>query len=89
MTNPHFAWLPPEINSALMFAGPGAEPLLAAAAAWDGLAADLLSAAASFASVTSDLTSGSWLGPSAAAMMSVATQYMGWLDVAATQAEQV
>lgn len=72
-----------------MFTGPGAGPLLAAAAGWDGLAADLLSGAASFGSVTSDLTNGSWLGPSSAAMLTVATQYMGWLSVAAQQAEQV
>ena len=36
-----FAVLPPEINSARMYAGPGAGPMLAAASAWDGLAAEL------------------------------------------------
>ncbi len=69
-----------------MFAGPGSGPLLAAAAAWDELAEDLLSSAASFGSVTADLAGGSWLGASAAAMMAVATQYMGWLSTAAAQA---
>ncbi|ORA84948.1 hypothetical protein BST29_01735 [Mycobacterium malmoense] len=88
MTSPHFAWLPPEINSALIFAGPGAAPLLAAAAAWDALAEDLASSASSFFSVTSDLANGSWQGASAAAMMSVATQYVSWLSGAAAQAEQ-
>ncbi len=87
MTSPHFAWLPPEINSALLFAGPGAAPLLAAAAAWDGLAEDLSSSASSFFSVTSDLASGSWQGASAAAMMAVSTQYVSWLSAAAAQAE--
>ena len=33
--------LPPEINSARMYAGPGSGPMLAAASAWDGLAAEL------------------------------------------------
>jgi PPE-repeat protein len=89
VTSPHFAWLPPEINSALIFAGPGAAPLLAAAAAWDGLAEDLASSASSFFSVTSDLTNGSWQGASAAAMMAVATQYVSWLSAAAAQAEMV
>src|SRR5271166_2165806 len=71
-----------------MFAGPGAGPLLAAAAAWDGLAADLADSAASFANVTTDLTSSAFMGPSAAAMMVVATQYQGWLSAAAAQAYQ-
>jgi hypothetical protein len=79
--------LPPEINSALIFAGPGAAPLIAAAAAWDGLAEDLASSASSFFSVTSDLANGSWQGASAAAMMTVATQYVSWLSAAAAQAE--
>jgi PPE-repeat protein len=88
VTNPHFAWLPPEINSALMFAGPGSGPLLAAAAAWNALASELASSVASFGSVTSDLASGSWLGPSSAAMMAVAAQYAQFLSGAAAQAEE-
>jgi hypothetical protein len=36
-----FGALPPEINSARMYAGPGSDPLLASAAAWDALAAQL------------------------------------------------
>ncbi|EUA10536.1 PPE family protein [Mycobacterium kansasii 732] len=38
---PEFAWLPPEINSARIFAGAGAGPLFAAASAWEALAAEL------------------------------------------------
>jgi PPE-repeat protein len=87
VTSPHYARLPPEINSALIFAGPGAAPLLAAAKAWDGLADDLASSASSFFSVTSDLATGSWQGASAAAMMAVATQYVSWLSEAAAQAQ--
>lgn len=70
-----------------MFAGPGAGPLLAASAAWNGLAKELASAAASFGSVTSELASAAWLGPSSTAMMAVAAQYTGWLRAAAAQAE--
>ncbi|KBM18763.1 hypothetical protein X407_02054, partial [Mycobacterium tuberculosis XTB13-201] len=36
-----FSWLPPEINSARIYAGAGSGPLFMAAAAWEGLAADL------------------------------------------------
>jgi PPE family len=87
VTSPHFAWLPPEINSALLYAGPGSAPLHAAAEAWDGLAENLTSSASSFFSVASDLANGSWQGPSATAMLSVATHYVSWLKAAAAQAE--
>ncbi|MGD1172032.1 PPE family protein [Mycobacterium seoulense] len=89
MTSPHFAWLPPEVNSARIHSGPGAGPLLAAAEAWDGLAEDLASSASSFSSVTSNLANGSWQGPSSAAMMALATHYVSWLSAAAAQAEAV
>nr|WP_081288147.1 PPE domain-containing protein [Mycobacterium asiaticum] len=35
-----FAVLPPELNSAQIYAGAGTGPLLSAAASWDGLAAE-------------------------------------------------
>jgi PPE-repeat protein len=35
-----FGALPPEIDSGLMYAGPGSGLMLAAAAGWDGLAAE-------------------------------------------------
>jgi hypothetical protein len=59
--------LPPEVNSLRIFGGAGPGPMLAAAAAWDGLAVDLGSAAASFGSVISALTEASWQGPAAVA----------------------
>ncbi|WP_152376417.1 PPE domain-containing protein, partial [Mycobacterium tuberculosis] len=62
-----FPVLPPEINSVLMYSGAGSSPLLAAAAAWDGLAEELGSAAVSFGQVTSGLTAGVWQGAAAAA----------------------
>lgn len=48
-----FGVLPPEINSGRMYAGPGSGPMLAAAAAWDGLATELQSTAADYGSVIS------------------------------------
>jgi len=41
-----FGALPPEVNSGRMYAGSGAGPMLAAAAAWDGSATEFNSAAA-------------------------------------------
>jgi PPE-repeat protein len=84
----NFAVLPPELNSARMFAGPGQGPMLAVAAAWDGLAEELHAAAGSFASVTSELAGAAWAGPAAQAMTRAAAPYATWLGAAAGQAEQ-
>jgi PPE-repeat protein len=81
-----FAWLPPEINSARIFAGAGSGPLHVAATAWEGLAQDLAASAASFDSVIVGLTSGPWAGPASASMAAAATPYVGWLTAAAGQA---
>ncbi|CKQ77673.1 PPE family protein [Mycobacterium tuberculosis] len=84
-----FPVLPPEINSVLMYSGAGSSPLLAAAAAWDGLAEELGSAAVSFGQVTSGLTAGVWQGAAAAAMAAAAAPYAGWLGSVAAAAEAV
>ena len=78
----------PEFNSARMHAGPGSGPMLAAAAAWNGLATDLSSAANSYGSVVSGLTSGPWLGPASMSMAAAAAPYVGWMNAAAAQAAQ-
>jgi len=83
-----FALLPPEINSGRMYAGPGSGPMLAAAAAWNGLASDLQSTAASYQSAVSELTSAGWLGPSSVAMASAAAPYVSWMSTTAMQAAQ-
>ncbi len=82
-----FLMLPPEINSLRMFLGAGPGPMLAAAAAWDGLAGEFGSAASSFGSVTSGLVDAAWQGPAAVAMAAAAAPYTAWLDAAATQAQ--
>jgi len=83
-----FALLPPEINSGRIYTGPGSGPMLAAAAAWDGLASELHSAAASYEAVISELTSGPWLGAASAAMRTAAERYVAWMQSTAAQAEQ-
>lgn len=83
-----FAALPPEINSALMYAGAGSGPMLAAAAAWDALAGELQAVAASYGAVVISLTDGPWQGPSAASMAAAASPQIAWLNGAAEQAAQ-
>jgi PPE-repeat protein len=82
-----FAALPPEINSTLMYTGPGAGPLIAAAAAWNNLAAELSTTASTSQSVISTLTDEEWRGPSAAAMATAATPYVGWMHTTAAAAQ--
>jgi triacylglycerol lipase len=79
---------PPEVNSVLLFDGPGSGPMLAAAAAWEGIGGELSSAAAAFGSVTSDLVGQAWRGPASVSMATAAAGYVGWLGGAAVQAEQ-
>jgi PPE-repeat protein len=83
-----FAALPPEINSARMYSGPGSASMLAAAAAWNSMAAEMRSAAANYGSVVAGLTSQSWLGPSSMSMLAAVAPYLEWLSATATQAEQ-
>ena len=83
-----FASYPPEVNSARMWSGAGSGPLLAAAEAWDALAAGLHSAANSYQAVVSGLTAGPWLGPASASMSAAAAPYAAWLRVTAAQAEE-
>ena len=79
--------LPPEFNSARMYAGPGPGSMLAAAAAWNGLAAESRSVASSYGTVISQLIDGPWLGPSSTAMAAAAMPYVAWLSATAGQAE--
>ena len=62
--------------------------MLAAAAAWDDLAAELSSTAASYASTVSSLTGGTWQGPSSESMATAAATYVEWMNTTAAQAEE-
>ena len=83
-----FGLLPPEVNSGRMYSGPGPGPLLAAAEAWDSLASDLGFASTGYGSTLSELTSGSWTGPTSSAMTAAVTPYVDWLSTTAAQAEE-
>jgi PPE-repeat protein len=61
--------------------------MLAAAAAWDGVAAELETMAAAYSLMLSTLAGG-WQGSSFAAMTAAAEPYKKWLDASATTARQ-
>jgi PPE-repeat protein len=82
-----FAMLPPEINSGRMYSGAGAGPMLAAASAWRGLAAELHATALSYGSVLAALTSEGWYGPASVSMAAAASPYVAWMGATAVQAE--
>ncbi|HEY0227123.1 MAG TPA: PPE family protein, partial [Mycobacterium sp.] len=79
--------LPPEIISGQIYSGPGSAPMLAAATAWDGLAAELQSTATSYGSIVERLASESWTGPSSASMAAAAAPFVTWMSVTAAQAK--
>ncbi len=83
-----FAQLPPEINSAMVYSGPGSGPMLAAAAAWASLATELHTTASSYQSMITGLTDGPWQGPAAASMAAAAGPQVTWLTGTADRAEQ-
>ena len=82
-----FAVLPPEVNSGRMYSGAGPGPLLAAASAWNGTAAELRTTALAYSSVLSELAQ-QWQGPTSAAMVAATAPYVAWLNTTATRAEQ-
>src|SRR5271163_4420711 len=80
-----FAGRPPEVNSALIYSGAGAGPLMAAASSFNNLSSELTSNAASYESVISELTGSEWTGPSSEAMSAAAQPFITWLDTTAAQ----
>src|ERR1700761_1491239 len=82
-----FGAFPPEINSGLMYAGPGSGPMLTASGAWTALADNLYLTAVAYGSAITDIES-FWVGPSAASMAAAATPYVSWISATAAQAEQ-
>src|ERR1700744_5241883 len=82
-----FGALPPEVNSTRMYTGPGAAPMMAAAAAWNNLATELDTNAGASQSVISTLTDDEWRGRAPAAMAGAAAPYVAWMHTTATAAQ--
>jgi PPE-repeat protein len=83
-----FGLLPPEVNSGRMYAGPGVGPMLAAAAGWDAVSAQLESAASGYFSEVSGLAGQTWFGPSSMRMAAAAAPYVAWLQATGVQVAQ-
>ena len=83
-----FAAFPPEVNSGLMYAGAGAGPLMAAATAWNNLAAEISTTATQYESIITSLTTEQWTGFGSAAAAAAAQPYVSWLTSTAAAAEQ-
>jgi PPE-repeat protein len=83
-----YGMMPPEFNSARMYAGPGSSSMMAAASAWNAVAAELSSAATGYDTVVTQLANDEWLGPASASMAEAAGQHVAWMSTTAGQAEQ-
>jgi len=83
-----FAAVPPEITSTLMYTGAGAGPLMAAAAAYANLSAEVSSTATQWESIISLLTTEQWTGPGSAAAAAAAQPIVSWLTTTAAALEQ-
>jgi PPE-repeat protein len=82
-----FTTLPPEVTSALIHTGPGAESLIEASEAWQQLGTNLEDSAENYAAALSSLGE-TWHGPSSAAMFQAVEPYVTWLQTTAQQAQQ-
>jgi PPE-repeat protein len=83
-----FGALPPEVNSARMYLGPGPASLLSASASWESLGAELQSTAMGYQSTIAVLTDESWTGPSSMSMQAAVAPYLVWLRTTAAQCEE-
>jgi PPE-repeat protein len=83
-----FAAMPPEVTSTLVYTGPGAAPLMAAAASYANLAAEVSSTATQWESITSLLTTESWTGGGSMAAAAAAQPIITYLTETAATLEQ-
>ncbi len=83
-----FTTLPPEVISALIHAGPGAQSLIEASDAWQRLGTNLEESAGINGAALSSLIE-DWHGPSASAMAQAVEPYLTWLRTTAQQCQQI
>jgi PPE-repeat protein len=83
-----FTTLPPEVISALIHSGPGAESLIEASGAWQRLGTNLEESAGINGAALSSLIE-DWQGPSSLAMAQAVEPYLTWLRTTAQQCQQI
>lgn len=84
-----FAEVPPEVNSARMYAGPRSRSMLEAADAWERLADELYGTVASYRATISALNSDGWQGSASEAMTTATAPYLRWLTRTAAKADEI
>ncbi|BBZ71608.1 PPE family protein, SVP subgroup [Mycobacterium paraseoulense] len=83
-----FAAIPPEITSSLIYSGASSAPLMAAAAAYANLGAEISTTATQWESIISLLTSEQWTGGGSAAAAAAAQPIITYLTETAATLEQ-
>jgi PPE-repeat protein len=83
-----FAARTPDMNSAMIYSGPGATSWTTAASAWNALAAELNSAAMGYENVVAQLSGEDWQGNASTSMASSVAPYVAWMKTTAAQAEE-
>ncbi|QUR66585.1 PPE family protein [Mycobacterium spongiae] len=83
-----FISLPPEITSALIHSGPGAQSLIEASVAWQRLGTDLEDTIRIYVPVLSSAAE-AWNGRSSTVMIDAVAPYLTWLRTTAQQCQQL